>query len=358
MQLSKLLRLVVLTASFVLQDIILASAENQPIVAWNEVIERELIIIDEALSQTLLELNQTRISWLSAVHDSHAIRRNASKEALFSLQDMLEQRFFVHNQYFSLPKETPVSNETLRDSLTWSNAGVHIINEISSTSALNAINKIPLMSYIVRGDAKEDTLLSTPSDDVEYRLTRRHVGVLDLIALEQIIPEALTEDFGLDGNVLIAYNLKAIGKLASIVDELFEKINFLSSILQSDAQNSISMRTSVIRQILDGATFKTPEQILSEVAALEANFTIQKLALFSRQFRAASLLRDLEENAATRISMIEHKDASAEKIFQTEHQILADRDIAILEKEADTDASIEGIYMTGEIERIEISLER
>eukprot|EP00957_Ditylum_brightwellii_P193915 14767878-Ditylum_brightwellii.AAC.1 len=128
----------------------------------------------------------------------------------------------------------------------WGKAGFEEKGTISGTFALNAIRSLPLKSFRLVDDTKQDLLVMKRGEKDERR-TRRHVGFVDPDIIANHIPEFQNRgDTMVDTTIALSYNLKALSALSDSLDKNFARQDEIEKLISEES--IMTKRISDIRR--------------------------------------------------------------------------------------------------------------
>mmetsp|Transcript_20919 Transcript_20919/g.39121 ORF Transcript_20919/g.39121 Transcript_20919/m.39121 type:complete len:713 (+) Transcript_20919:1168-3306(+) len=235
---------------------------------------------------------------------------------------------------------------------SWANAGYSIHSPLDAEKSLEAIQHIPLHTYLLRDDSKIDVMVRSNSFD--HRRTRRHVGVIDSDGASMWIPES--DDAGsIDASTVFAYNLKALSRLMGNIESFRTKLQTLANLPR---KSTFGTRISGIGEIVaptevseeDGTKkWKSSAQLASETTALEAEASVSEMKLMSQRFKAVTKSFISESKHNIRMTVLQETDVSTAKNVETAKVVEDLRDTEIAFTEALLDTAIHQITTTGKV---------
>ena len=275
--------------------------------------------------------------------------------------------FTVKNRHLtSFP--TSLSNFTIIDSKTNTNqthsrvntsdshSSVQKIDDIGSLEALDIILRLPLVRYKIQNDAKPETRTAASRDDIELRLTRNHVGVIELIKVDKSALDL--HEKKIDYKALFAINLKAISHLDRVFSSYMQRCFELNSYLLSDSTGSLSERLTSLKEKVLHEEFITLADAINkyEAALVERDQGI--LALLGNKVHAESRSRILEAVFRSQIQRIKIQHDFTEHTSKVEAEAKISQEIDFLEMDFASDLEIEAMFKIGNLHREKIKLKR
>ena len=277
----------------------------------------------EKLTQVAIAAFQHRKS------DTTNIKEAAADEAMSTLEKDMNARFHEvqtsHEDRIQQHKERHLKDvdPILLDIETWKSGGFKVGDAIPSDKALELIKSLPLKSYKLRDDKKRDLGVNTNT-----RRTRYHVGVIDPVD---------GENRTLEGSSIFSYNIGAVSELAKVFDQLSSKIAASAFFHeQASLQDKVSdIKTEVESKSQE--SFKSPKQLASEVAALDTQAALTRIALLSHSVVQSARVKSVYSKLVSRLKLEALKSQSLERMSMAEQDSISSREHHAEDSEAHLD---------------------
>ncbi|GMH47859.1 hypothetical protein TL16_g00168 [Triparma laevis f. inornata] len=303
----------------------------------SEAINATLEAIDNLEESRILAKDSTRLELNNALAESSRLddlkRKEATKGKLDAILSKLESGSEQQDPVFS--------------SDSWANAGYTIHSPLDAEKSLEAIQNIPLHTYLLRDDSKVDVMV---------RSNRRHVGVIDSEGASLWIPES--DDSGsIDASTVFAYNLKALSQLVGNIDSFGTKLQTLANVPR---KSTFGTRISEISEIVaptevvsegseSSKKWKSSAQLASETTALEAEASVSEMKLMAQQFKAVTKAYVSGSKHNSRMTVLQETDVSTARSVETAKVVENLRDTEIAFTGSLLDTAIHQITTTGKV---------
>ena len=267
----------------------------------------------EKLTQVAIAAFQHRKS------DTTNIKEAAADEAMSTLEKDMNARFHEvqtsHEDRIQQHKERHLKDvdPILLDIETWKSGGFKVGDAIPSDKALELIKSLPLKSYKLRDDKQRDLGVNTNT-----RRTRYHVGVIDPVD---------GENRTLEGSSIFSYNIGAVSELAKVFDRLSSTIVASSAFFHEQA--SLQDKVSDIKTEVESKSqesFKSPKQLASEVAALDTQAALTRIALLSHSVVQSARVKSVYSKLVSRLKLEALKSQSLERMSVAEQDSISSRE--------------------------------
>ncbi|KAL9188073.1 hypothetical protein ACHAXT_006451 [Thalassiosira profunda] len=296
--------------------------------SWLEVLQSEVSVVEswEIEAEKLTEIA------LAAFHNlkngSADIAANATREASSTLattadglyqEKQLQHEWWKQAQMMANLKQV---DPTLLEDETWVSGGFRIDDTVRPDMALEAIQALSLKRYKL----KDDTDLGVRKSE---RRTRHHVGVVD----------AGNETGALDPASIFSLNIGAVSQLATSLDLLASKVAASTTFSRhSLLEEKVSQMRAQTEAQSHGSSYKSPSQLASEVAALETEAALTRIARLSQavvqstrinlmhsKLASRSKLDGLNGQSSERVAMVERESASARETHAEDSEAYVDQ---------------------------------
>ena len=175
---------------------------------------------------------------------------------------------------------------------TWESGGFQVEEVIPPEIALETIKAIPLKTYKLRDDKQRD--LGVNKDE---RRTRHHVGVVD----------PGDGDKRVEPTSIFSYNIGAVSQLATSLDRLVTASSSFFR-LQSSLEDKVSILNTQT-EVQSHNSFKSPSQLASEVAALETEAALTRIARLSQTVLQSTRVNLIYSRFLSRVNSLVKRDS-------------------------------------------------
>lgn len=238
--------------------------------------------------------------------DTTNIKETEAQEALSTMYESADNMYQTIRldrvEKERLHREKHSKNNLSHDG-TWKLGGIDVDEVISSEMALNAITSIPLKTYKLRDDKKRD--LGVKKDE---RRTRYHVGIINNDDGSAIL---------FDPSTIFSYNIGAVSQLATSLDRISSNLTVSSSFFtnQSSLREKLAVMISQTKsQSQNEASFKSPSQLASEVAALETEAALTRISHLSQTLTFSTRINLINSRDTSRMKSHAMKSESLERV--------------------------------------------
>lgn len=252
------------------------------------------------------------------------IKESASEEAMSVMHENADE-MYRNNQLNKVEKqlspqsEKHTKSENTIDSIlfneeTWKSGGFEVDEVISPDIALEIIKSIPLKTYKLRNDRKSYLDVSK-----EERRTRYHVGVINQD----------DDSTKLDPSTIFSYNIGALSKLATSLDRITSNLTSLSSFftLQSSLREKVAiLMTETESQFQSDNSFRSPNQLASEVAALETEAALTRISRLSQAVTLSTRFNLIHSRLLSQLKSHAIKSESLERVNVIEGDSISARE--------------------------------
>jgi len=249
------------------------------------------------------------------------------------------------------------SDDPLKQSETWKNAGFEPLDKVSPSQALHFTKLVPIKTYQIRDDRKSELNVLNAYNKKERR-TRRHLGVLDnksaitLMNIENMnndidTTETINEESGsknIDSSFMFAYNLKAIEALADKIEHIKAVFGVIEGFISNRGHLEMGLPTKIsnlikrmekLNSILNSpAKLKTPLQLASEVAALQNEASLARISLLISRLKHTLRMRKLSSRYEMQKGILTTKEHS--RALLKRHEIKMKNDVEVEQFEEET----------------------
>ncbi|KAL7539568.1 hypothetical protein ACHAXR_009402 [Thalassiosira sp. AJA248-18] len=300
--------------------------------SWLEDIEHEVSIIEswEVEAEKLahiavaafqnLKSNTTNAMEATTLEAMSVLETNASEiyNAIQMIQGEMKQ--LQKQKYIQSSSSDPI----LLHEETWKSGGFSIEDTIPSGIALETIKSMPLSTYKLRDDTKRDVGV-----DRNERRTRYHVGVIDPV----------DGDKRMEHSSIFSYNIGAVSQLATLTDRLLSKVTASVSFFRQqpslkDKVSEMIALTSDLEMPTDLKSFKSPSQLASEVAALETEATLTRIARLSQTVVQSTRVNLIHSRLISGLKSSLLKSQSLERVGMVERDSMSTRENHATDSEA------------------------
>ncbi|KAL9188074.1 hypothetical protein ACHAXT_006452 [Thalassiosira profunda] len=295
--------------------------------SWLEVLRSEVSVVEswEIEAEKLTEIA------LAAFHNlkngSADIAANATREASFALATAADGRYqetvLLHEGRKQAQTKANLKqvDPILLEDETWASGGFRVEDTVRPEAALEAIQSLSLNTYKL----KDDTDLGVRKSE---RRTRHHVGVVD----------AGNETGALDPASIFSLNIGAVSQLATSLDLLASKVATSTTFSrQSLLEEKVSqMRAQTEAQSHD-SSYKSPSQLASEVAALETEAALTRIARLSQAVVQSTRINLMHSKLASRSKLDVLNGQSSERVAMAERESASARETHAEDAEAYVD---------------------
>jgi hypothetical protein len=272
--------------------------------AWEEEAKKLSLIANAAFRN--LQSDTTNIKLTATQEALSTMYENADKMYQTIRLDLIEKE--------RLHREKHSRNNLSHDG-TWELGGINVDEDISSEMALDAITSIPLKTYKLRDDKKRD--LGVGKDE---RRTRYHVGVINNDDGSAI---------SFDPSTIFSYNIGAVSQLATSLDRILSNVTVSSSFFshQSSLREKLAMMISQTKsQSQNEASFKSPSQLASEVAALETEAALTRISFLTQTLTSSTRVNLIHSRDTSRMKSHAMKSESLERVSVIEGDCVSARE--------------------------------
>ena len=200
--------------------------------------------------------------------------------------------------------DSRVRNQLL-DPETWKIAG-YIFSDpkIPKLDIINIIKTVPLHTYRLRSEKKQDLLVARGESNDEMR-TRRRTGLIDISVVLASISSNIFEkkELKLDSNAILYLNLNMISLIANDVDEVCSKLDVIDLMIKKGSliNNSIN---AIKNKTEDSMKFESLSDLASKAIAAEAEASIVEMKLSYQKSNQALKLKLLNKNLENQIEFL------------------------------------------------------
>lgn len=266
--------------------------------SWLHDVEEEVAVIEawEVEAENLANVANAAFQSLK----SDVTKEIATKEARSALttnaqalhRNLQSDREELERQ-MTQSKWNEVRDKLLSRDDMWESGGFHVEGEISPETALKVIKSIPLKTYKLRDDKHRD--LGVKKNE---RRTRHHVGVVD---------GAKDGNGAMEPSSIFSYNIGAVSQLATMHDRLASaSLSFFE--LQSTVGDKLSTLTTRTKSRVD---FKSPKQLASDVAALDTEAALTRIARLSQTILQSTRINSIYSRYVSQVQSLAKRDALA-----------------------------------------------
>jgi len=246
--------------------------------------------------------------------DTTNIKETEAQEALSTMYESADNMYQTIRldrvEKERLHREKHSRNNLSHDG-TWKLGGIIVDEVISPEMALDAITSIPLKTYKLRDDKKRD--LGVKKDE---RRTRYHVGIVN-------------NDDGSDPSTIFSYNIGAVSQLATSLDRISSNLTVSSSFFtnQSSLREKLAVMISQTKsQSQNEASFKSPSQLASEVAALETEAALTRISHLAQTLTFSTRINLINSRDTSRMKFHAMKSESLERVSVIEGDSVSARE--------------------------------
>ena len=238
-------------------------------------------------------------------------------------------------------------------------AGYKVVMDITPSDALNVILALPLVNYKLANDPKQEITTRSSLKDIEMRLTRDHIGIIDTEMLLNSTAAILDDTNTIvDSNTLFYINLRAISHIEKQFLRSLEKLNELEGILTSNGDESIKGRIKDLNDEIASKNFKT---ILESINDFDSEIEVVKeltLRMMQQNVKSETRLRGLRVNSMSQVARRQEREQYVQHMDQIEDDAKLSWELDFLQSEIDTDIKIIKSSTNSEIQRLQEGLTR
>mmetsp|Transcript_27493 Transcript_27493/g.57373 ORF Transcript_27493/g.57373 Transcript_27493/m.57373 type:complete len:900 (+) Transcript_27493:94-2793(+) len=251
-------------------------------------------------------------------NDTSNIMESATREAISELKKsadgMLREMQMNQIEKIRLQKEENLHsvNPILVHDETWESGGFQVEEVVPPEIALETVKALPLKTYKLKDDKQRD--LGVGKDE---RRTRYHVGVIG----------PGDGEIRVEPSSIFSYNIGAVSQLATSLDRLVTESSAFFR-LQSSLEDKITTLTANTQVEIrsHNNTFKSPSQLASEVAALETEAALTRIARLSQTVLQGTRLNLVRSRFVSRVKSLVERDSMSARENRAERDSMSARE--------------------------------
>lgn len=253
----------------------------------------------------------------------------------------------------------PPSRLSTHDINTEKMTGCKVLANIKPFDALNVIKALPLVRYKLRHDTKQEIRTKSSLSNVEMRLIRNHVGVIDVQTLRNITASILHDDKNTADSIALLYiNLRAITHITNRFLHILESFRNIEDYVLFNNEKSIRDRIQQLQIEVMSQNFTSLSMSIQDYDTSLIESKQKAIALLRHDVKRETRRRGLITTHTSQMIRIEERDTFLERNAKIEDEEKILWELEFLQNEAEGDIKAINISMSGEIQREYEAIER